>query len=85
MCQCEEFCTAVLNNAANRVKDWSIQVHKMKSIYYTLNLCNIDITHRLAIAEIWCPVLDLDHVQHALTKVAVSKDHCAIRFMIRVT
>ncbi|XP_060756858.1 V-type proton ATPase 116 kDa subunit a 1 [Neoarius graeffei] len=70
MCQCEEFCTAVLNNAANRVKDWSIQVHKMKSIYYTLNLCNIDITHRLAIAEIWCPVLDLDHVQHALTKVA---------------
>ncbi|MCI4391498.1 hypothetical protein PGIGA_G00135210 [Pangasianodon gigas] len=68
--QCEEFCTAVLNKAANRVTDWSIQVHKMKSIYHTLNLCNIDITHRLTIAEIWCPVLDLGHVQCALTKAA---------------
>ncbi|KAB5533166.1 hypothetical protein PHYPO_G00128680 [Pangasianodon hypophthalmus] len=68
--QCEEFCTAVLNKAANRVTDWSIQVHKMKSIYHTLNLCNIDITHRLTIAEIWCPVLDLGHVQRALTKAA---------------
>ncbi|XP_060717444.1 V-type proton ATPase 116 kDa subunit a 1 [Tachysurus vachellii] len=68
--QCEEFSVAVLNKAAKRVTDWSIQVHKMKSIYHTLNLCNIDITHRLTIAEIWCPVLDLGHVQRALNKAA---------------
>ncbi|XP_047006184.1 V-type proton ATPase 116 kDa subunit a 1 isoform X1 [Ictalurus punctatus] len=68
--QCEEFCTAVLNKAANRVTDWSVQVHKMKSIYHTLNMCNIDITRRLTIAEIWCPVSDLGHVQSALAKAA---------------
>ncbi|KAK3541211.1 hypothetical protein QTP86_016818 [Hemibagrus guttatus] len=72
--QCEEFCVAVLNKAANRVTDWSNQVHKMKSIYHTLNLCNIDITHRLTIAEIWCPVVDLGHVQHALNKAAEHAD-----------
>ncbi|KAF4075791.1 hypothetical protein AMELA_G00222820 [Ameiurus melas] len=68
--QCEEFCTAVLNKAANRVTDWSIQVHKMKSIYHTLNMCNIDITRRLTIAEIWCPVSDLGHIRSALAKAA---------------
>ncbi|KAI5617142.1 V-type proton ATPase 116 kDa subunit a, partial [Silurus asotus] len=68
--ECEEFCTSVLIKAASRITDWSIQVHKMKSIYHTLNLCSMDITHRLTIAEIWCPVLDLGHVQHALTKAA---------------
>ncbi|XP_053466905.1 V-type proton ATPase 116 kDa subunit a 1 [Ictalurus furcatus] len=68
--QCEEFCAAVLNKAANRVTDWSIQVHKMKSIYHTLNMCNIDITRRLTIAEIWCPVSDLGHVRSALAKAA---------------
>lgn len=83
--QCEEFCTAVLNRAANRVGDWSIQVHKMKSIYHTLNLCNIDVTHRLTIAEMWCPVLDLGHVQHALNKAAVSKDYSEIHITTKVT
>uniref|UniRef100_A0A672RPN6 V-type proton ATPase subunit a n=1 Tax=Sinocyclocheilus grahami TaxID=75366 RepID=A0A672RPN6_SINGR len=40
----------------------------MKAIYYTLNLCNIDITQKLIVAEIWCPVSDLTLVQSALIK-----------------
>ncbi|XP_067290467.1 V-type proton ATPase 116 kDa subunit a 1 isoform X2 [Pseudorasbora parva] len=64
----EEYRSGVLTRAADRVQEWGSKVKKMKAIYYTLNLCNIDITQKLIVAEIWCPVSDLTLVQNALVK-----------------
>lgn len=64
----EEFRATVLTKAASSVQHWINKVKKMKAIYYTLNLCNIDITQKLIVAEIWCPVSDLNAVQNALIK-----------------
>uniref|UniRef100_A0A673GRR8 V-type proton ATPase subunit a n=1 Tax=Sinocyclocheilus rhinocerous TaxID=307959 RepID=A0A673GRR8_9TELE len=64
----EEYRAGVLTRAAEHVQEWGSKVKKMKAIYYTLNLCNIDITQKLIVAEIWCPVSDLTLVQSALIK-----------------
>ncbi|XP_048031279.1 V-type proton ATPase 116 kDa subunit a 1 isoform X3 [Megalobrama amblycephala] len=64
----EEYRAGVLTKAADHVQEWGSKVKKMKAIYYTLNLCNIDITQKLIVAEIWCPVSDLTLVQNALVK-----------------
>ncbi|XP_056594214.1 V-type proton ATPase 116 kDa subunit a 1 [Triplophysa dalaica] len=64
----EEYRAGVLMKAADHVHQWSSKVKKMKAIYYTLNLCNIDITQKLIVAEIWCPVSDLTLVNNALIK-----------------
>ncbi|KAG5268050.1 hypothetical protein AALO_G00207670 [Alosa alosa] len=64
----EEYRQNVLTAAAGHIQDWSTKVRKMKAVYYTLNLCNIDITQKLIVAEIWCPVSDLASVQAALMK-----------------
>lgn len=68
----EEYRAGVLTRAAEHVQEWGSKVKKMKAIYYTLNLCNIDITQKLIVAEIWCPVSDLAIVQNALIKGSVS-------------
>uniref|UniRef100_A0AAY4CX27 V-type proton ATPase subunit a n=1 Tax=Denticeps clupeoides TaxID=299321 RepID=A0AAY4CX27_9TELE len=58
----------VLEAAAKMVRVWFIKVRKMKAIYHTLNLCNIDVTQKCLIAEVWCPVSDLDSIQFALRR-----------------
>uniref|UniRef100_A0A674B6N2 V-type proton ATPase subunit a n=1 Tax=Salmo trutta TaxID=8032 RepID=A0A674B6N2_SALTR len=62
----EEFRATALTAAAANLQEWTTKVKKMKAIYYTLNLCNIDITQKLIVAEIWCPVSDLNSVHTAL-------------------
>lgn len=69
----EEYRLNVLTSAASHIQEWTAKVRKMKAIYYTLNLCNIDITQKLIVAEIWCPVSDLGTVQAALMKGSVSR------------
>ncbi|XP_035271451.1 V-type proton ATPase 116 kDa subunit a1 [Anguilla anguilla] len=64
----EEYRETLLTAAAANLHRWSNTVKKMKAIYYTLNLCNIDITQKLIVAEIWCPVSDLSVVHGALIK-----------------
>ncbi|MBN3296394.1 VPP1 ATPase, partial [Amia calva] len=64
----DEYRKSILTSAATSLQEWSTRVKKMKAIYYTLNLCNIDITQKLIIAEIWCPVSDLCTVHTALIK-----------------
>ncbi|XP_026063850.1 V-type proton ATPase 116 kDa subunit a isoform X1 [Carassius auratus] len=66
--QTEDHRQRVLQAAAKTVRVWFIKVRKMKAIYHTLNLCNIDVTQKCLIAEIWCPVSDLDSIQFALRR-----------------
>lgn len=74
--QTEDHRQRVLQAAAKSIRVWFIKVRKMKAIYHTLNLCNIDVTQKCLIAEVWCPVADLDSIQFALRRGTVS-DPCA--------
>uniref|UniRef100_A0A7N6C119 V-type proton ATPase subunit a n=1 Tax=Anabas testudineus TaxID=64144 RepID=A0A7N6C119_ANATE len=66
--QTEDHRQRVLQAAAKTVRVWFIKVRKMKAIYHTLNLCNIDVTQKCLIAEVWCPVSELDSIQFALRR-----------------
>ena len=41
-------------------------VRKMKAIYHTLNMFNMDVTKKCLIGECWVPVNDLAGVRKAL-------------------
>ncbi|MBN3325774.1 VPP4 ATPase, partial [Atractosteus spatula] len=58
----------VLQEAASSIQEWKIKVQKMKAVYHTLNMCNIDVTQQCLIAETWCPVTDMDRIKTALQK-----------------
>ncbi|KAG2458604.1 VPP1 ATPase, partial [Polypterus senegalus] len=66
--QTDEHRHSVLTSAAVNIQNWKTKVKKMKAIYHMLNLCSIDITQKLVIAEIWCPVSDLSEIHSALIK-----------------
>uniref|UniRef100_A0A8C8A1N1 V-type proton ATPase subunit a n=1 Tax=Oryzias sinensis TaxID=183150 RepID=A0A8C8A1N1_9TELE len=66
--QTEDHRQRVLQAASKTIRVWFIKVRKMKAIYHTLNLCNIDVTQKCLIAEVWCPVSDLDSIQFALRR-----------------
>ncbi|XP_044036298.1 V-type proton ATPase 116 kDa subunit a isoform X3 [Siniperca chuatsi] len=72
--QTEDHRQRVLQAAAKTVRVWFIKVRKMKAIYHTLNLCNIDVTQKCLIAEVWCPVSDLDSIQFALRRGTEKSD-----------
>jgi V-type H+-transporting ATPase subunit a len=56
----------ILFAAANNIKKWFVQVRKMKAIYHTLNLFNLNASQNCMIAELWVPVRDLETVKLAL-------------------
>ncbi|XP_077297070.1 V-type proton ATPase 116 kDa subunit a1-like isoform X2 [Arctopsyche grandis] len=56
----------VLVSVAKELTSWTIMVRKMKAIYHTLNLFNMDVTKKCLIGECWVPVADLTSVQKAL-------------------
>uniref|UniRef100_A0A914Z5G3 V-type proton ATPase subunit a n=1 Tax=Panagrolaimus superbus TaxID=310955 RepID=A0A914Z5G3_9BILA len=56
----------VLSAAAQNLKLWEIQVLKLKAVFHTLNLFNIDVTQKCLIAECWIPTADIHVVQNAL-------------------
>ncbi|CAI4231127.1 unnamed protein product [Auanema sp. JU1783] len=58
----------VLVAASKNVRMWFTKVRKIKSIYHTLNLFNIDVTQKCLIAEVWCPVKELDRIRMALKR-----------------
>lgn len=57
--------------ASKNVRMWLTKVRKIKSIYHTLNLFNLDVTQKCLIAECWCPVADLNRIQLALKRGTV--------------
>ncbi|GAB6031884.1 hypothetical protein CHUAL_010280 [Chamberlinius hualienensis] len=56
----------VLLAASKNIRNWFIKVRKIKAIYHTLNLFNLDVTQKCLIAECWCPVADLETIHFAL-------------------
>uniref|UniRef100_A0A224X765 V-type proton ATPase subunit a n=1 Tax=Panstrongylus lignarius TaxID=156445 RepID=A0A224X765_9HEMI len=58
----------VLVAAAKNIKNWFVKVRKIKAIYHTLNLFNLDVTQKCLIAECWVPILDIEAIQLALRR-----------------
>lgn len=63
----------VLHNVAKELPNWSIMVRKMKAIYHTMNLFNMDVSKKCLIGECWVPVSDLTTVQNCLTEGSVGR------------
>ncbi len=58
----------VLVTAAQNVKVWGVKVRKIKAIYHTLNMFNLDVTNKCLIGECWCAVDDLDKIHLGLRR-----------------
>jgi V-type H+-transporting ATPase subunit a len=58
----------LLKNAAQNVKTWFCRVRKMKAIYHTMNLFNLEVNQKCLIAECWAPVSELTRIKLALDK-----------------
>ena len=69
--QSSEHRRRLLNEASQLITRWFAIVRKMKSIYHTLNLLNLDVTQKALIAECWCPERDLDAIMRCLNKGTV--------------
>lgn len=65
--QTEDHRQRVLLSVAKELPSWIIMVHKMKAIYHTLNLFNMDVTKKCLIGECWVPINDLPVLRKALT------------------
>lgn len=61
----------IINAAALNVNLWNIQLLKLKSIFHTLNMFSVDVTHKCLIAECWIPTDDIPLVKEALRKGVV--------------
>ncbi|ERL84786.1 V-type proton ATPase 116 kDa subunit a 1 [Dendroctonus ponderosae] len=64
--QTEDHRQRVLMGVAKELQNWSVMVCKMKAIYHTLNLFNMDVTKKCLIGECWVPSNDISTVQKAL-------------------
>lgn len=58
----------VLAAAAKHLRTWFIKVKKIKAIYHTLNMLNLDVTNKCLIAECWIPSPDMGAIRSALIK-----------------
>jgi len=58
----------VLVAAAKNIKIWFVKVRKIKAIYHTLNMFNLDVTQKCLIAECWIPTQDVEAIQLALRR-----------------
>ena len=49
---------------------WVSQVKREKATYHVLNMCSVDVTRKVLVAEAWCPVSAKPRVQEALREAA---------------
>ncbi|XP_050538205.1 V-type proton ATPase 116 kDa subunit a 1 isoform X2 [Daktulosphaira vitifoliae] len=58
----------VLTTVAKELHNWGVMVRKMKAIYHTLNLFNMDVTKKCLIGECWIPIKDLQFIRQTLAE-----------------
>jgi len=77
--QTQEVRNKILVEVATNLHTWGIMVRKMKAIYHTLNMFDMDTSHKCLIGECWVPVDDLHLVRRALVDGGVSRLKFALR------
>lgn len=68
MTQTQQHRQRILEAAAKNLNTWFSRVRKMKAIYHTLNLFDLDVTTKCMIGECWSAVSDLDQINLALCR-----------------
>lgn len=58
----------VLVGASRNLPSWTISIKKMKAIYHTLNMFNMDVSNKCLIGEGWIPLQDFQTVSNALAR-----------------
>ncbi|KAE8738938.1 V-ATPase V0 Subunit A, partial [Frankliniella occidentalis] len=53
-------------SVAKELMTWKVMVRKMKAIYHTLNMFNMDVTNKCLIGECWVPKDELQNLRRAL-------------------
>uniref|UniRef100_A0A9J2Q1U1 V-type proton ATPase subunit a n=1 Tax=Ascaris lumbricoides TaxID=6252 RepID=A0A9J2Q1U1_ASCLU len=74
----------VLRATAQNHKVWCIKILKIKSVFHTLNLFHLAITHKCLIAECWVPKSDIPLIRNALkigTEVSGTEVPCILNEM----
>lgn len=71
----------VLVAASKILPAWTIMVKKMKAIYHTLNLLNVDLSNKCLIGEGWVPTCDLPVVRDALARGSAKVDSTITSFL----
>ncbi|XP_063820553.1 V-type proton ATPase 116 kDa subunit a 2 [Pseudophryne corroboree] len=84
MSQTDDYLRQVLFKASESIYKWVIQVKKMKAIYHVLNLCSFDVTNKCLIAEVWCPVADLQKLRRALEEGSRKSGATVASFINRI-
>ncbi|XP_058829554.1 V-type proton ATPase 116 kDa subunit a 1-like [Topomyia yanbarensis] len=56
----------VLLSVAKEVPKWEIIAKKVKAIYHTLNMFNVDVSKKCLFGEAWVPTANLQNVKNAL-------------------
>ncbi|XP_037077350.1 V-type proton ATPase 116 kDa subunit a1-like [Pollicipes pollicipes] len=68
LAQTQDHHQRVLLAAAKNIRTWFVKVRKIKAIYHTLNLFNLDVTQKCLIGECWVPLADMSNIQMALRR-----------------
>ena len=60
----------VLQAIGASLEAWVSQVKREKAVYHVLNMCSVDVTRKVLVAEAWVPVSAKARVQEALREAA---------------
>ncbi|ALC46095.1 Vha100-4 [Drosophila busckii] len=70
--QTEDHRTCVLKAIMKQLPNWSAMVKKMKAIYHTLNMFNVDFGSKCLIGECWVPKKELEEVEALLADTSAT-------------
>ena len=70
VCAGERHRDNVLQAIGASLEAWVSQVKREKAVYHVLNMCSVDVTRKVLVAEAWVPVSAKARVQEALREAA---------------
>lgn len=70
--QTEDHRSCVLKAVLKQLPSWTAMVKKMKAIYHTMNMLNVDLGSKCLIGECWVPTRELEQVETVLAEASVA-------------
>jgi len=70
--QTEDHRSCVLKAVMKQLPTWTVMIKKMKAIYFTLNMFNVDLGAKCLIGECWVPTRELEDVETVLAEASLA-------------